>query len=619
MNRFIRWPGLLAFVLITGLIAGGTVLFAGKAVEKGIEIAGTQMVGAKVDVNKVSLSLSPLGFSIYRLQVTDPEQPMVNAFDVAEVDFHMDTMELLRLKTVITDMQIKGLQVNTPRKTSGAILRAEAKPEQAAETDAEEEKGGLPALNEVDVAAIFQREELASLEHINRLKVDLGQAREQWKSALAGMPNDEKINSYSQRISEVSFDRTGNTAEDLKQLEAARKTLKKLRAEIKGDMDHVSETRKELLLVNKTISSSAREAKTMAGQDVSRLREKYSLSPEGLGNISGLLFGEKVQLLLQDALVWYGKLMPIYRRFESSGVEEEDTRPERFAGRDIRFPEQRPMPDFLVRKAGVSMDLPVGKITGEIRNLTSDQSVLGHPLTFNLFSKEMHDVQDIEITGTFNHVDEANSRDNIRVVASHISLKELDVLKDDQFPLQMAAAKVNLEGDLELIGENLGAHVKTDFMETSFAIPFAEKPGAIAEGLAAAIKDVDAFNAEVVISGTIRKHGVSFTSSLDDVLKDAVGEQVRKAAAELEKNLRAELDQRLKGPRSELDKELAGLKKTADDLDKLRARLKKVDDEADQRRRELENKAKARTDTGKQKIKEKKDVLKDKLKDKIRF
>lgn len=619
MNRIIRWPGLAVFVLIVMLVGGGTVLFAGKLVEKGIEYAGTEMVGARVDVDRVSLSLSPLGFQVARMQVTDPEHPMVNAFEVSEIDFFMDTAELLRWKTVITDMQIKGLRVNTPRSSSGAILRpAEQQtpgPDQAGEQGA---GSGLPVLGEVDVAAVFQREELASLEHINRLRVDLGQAREQWKTALAGMPNEVKIASYRQRLQQVEVKRSGNTAEDLKRLERARKELKKIRDELKADIRLVDNTRKEVRLVSKTIKDSADDVSAMVNSDVERLREKYSLSPQGLSNISGLLFGEQVRMLLQESLIWYRKLMPIYQRFEQSEADGEE-RPARFKGRDIRFPEQRPLPDFLVRKAGISMELPVGKITGEIRNLTSDQSVLGHPLTFHLFSKEMHDVQDIEITGSFNHVEQGNTHDSVHLIASHISLSDREVLADQQFPLRLLRARLDVEGDMELIGKELGANVKANFIDTSFAVPFAGKPGVVAEGLAEAMKGVNGFDAAIVVSGALDNNQVKFSSSLDNVLKAAVSEQVSKAAAKLTTDLKQGLRQRLQEPQVGLEQELGELRRTAEDLDKLRARLKAVEQEGENRRKELEAGVSGKKDVKKKQLKEQKDELRDKLKDKLRF
>ena len=51
--------------------------------------------------------------------------------------------------------------------------------------------------------------------------------------------------------------------------------------------------------------------------------------------------------------------------------------PLRGKGVDVRFPEYHPLPDLLIRAARVSVEIPAGTLTGQIRHITPDQDVLG--------------------------------------------------------------------------------------------------------------------------------------------------------------------------------------------------------------------------------------------------
>ena len=124
-GRWIRWPGVIAFAVITALLAAVWWLLVDGLIECAIERAGTQAVGAKVELAAADLTLFPLGLTLNGLEVTDPDAPMTNAVEVQRISFLMDGLNLLRRKVLVNEMTVDGVRFGTPRKTSGAIGKQE--------------------------------------------------------------------------------------------------------------------------------------------------------------------------------------------------------------------------------------------------------------------------------------------------------------------------------------------------------------------------------------------------------------------------------------------------------------------------------------------------------------
>ena len=64
---------LVYFVLIPLIILGIVLyFFHDRWIESGLEYAGEQVTGARVEIDNLSLSVSPLGLTMARLQVRQP-------------------------------------------------------------------------------------------------------------------------------------------------------------------------------------------------------------------------------------------------------------------------------------------------------------------------------------------------------------------------------------------------------------------------------------------------------------------------------------------------------------------------------------------------------------------
>ncbi|WP_419661478.1 hypothetical protein Dvar_19110 [Desulfosarcina variabilis str. Montpellier] len=203
MKRWIRWKGLIAFVVAVIVIAVVWVLVVDMVVRRGIEYAGTRAVGARVDLAKADLTLFPTGLELTGLAVTNPESPMQNAVEISHMQMDLDPGYLIRRKVIIGDMVMEGLRFDTPRKTSGEVPELSGPDEETEQepgdgsslTDGALEKlcgeFSMPSLTQPDVKAILAKEPLASVELAQDLEKKIQADKELWKKKLTQLP-DEK-------------------------------------------------------------------------------------------------------------------------------------------------------------------------------------------------------------------------------------------------------------------------------------------------------------------------------------------------------------------------------------------------------------------------------------------
>ena len=63
MKQWIRWSGLIGFIVISAIIVLGWLFAAGPLIKYSIETFGSKAAKAKVEVDDVSLSFDPFGIA----------------------------------------------------------------------------------------------------------------------------------------------------------------------------------------------------------------------------------------------------------------------------------------------------------------------------------------------------------------------------------------------------------------------------------------------------------------------------------------------------------------------------------------------------------------------------
>jgi uncharacterized protein (TIGR03545 family) len=559
MKKWIRWQGLAAFLIGAALCAVFWIFIIDGCVKRIIEETGTRIVGAKVELHDADATLFPFGMILSGLQVTNPKEPMTNAVEASRIAFSVDTLNVLRRKTIINEMTVEGVRFDTPRKTSGAI--AEIKEKVPAER--EKERFRMPSLEIPDVKTILQNENLDTLKIVDSLKTDIQNAKDTWNAKLADIPGKEKLEEYKGRIEKLKKARKGGTADIL----GAMGDAKTLKEDLEKDIDQINSVSKSFSDEFSWMKKRVEQAQKAPMEDVRRLRGKYSLSPQGVQNMSRILFGERISAWMNTGLSWYGRLKPVLERSKKEEKGVEVVKPLRGKGLDVRFKEYAPLPDFLIRKTGVSLQVDAGKFSGTIQNITPDQEILGLPLTFTFSGSNLKDIQSIVVNGDLNHINPSRPKDTINARIQKYRINEIKLSDNTQLPLTLAAGLVDSDIRASIEGNAISAGLAAQVKSVHLTSDAKEPRSPLAGAIVSALSSISHFNVQADIKGTLNDYSISLTSDVDRVLRDAAARLVQEQSARLEKMLTSAIEEKTQGPLKNLQEQFGSLAGIGQELD----------------------------------------------------
>src|SRR5690554_4338443 len=125
MKQLIRWQGLVAFVVVTGLLAAVTYFFLDTWLRIAIEQAGGRLAGAEINVASVEHRFSPFGLTLNGVQVTDPENPSHNRVVLEQLRADVALMPLFMDKVIVDHLQATGMTFNQPREQPGRVYASD--------------------------------------------------------------------------------------------------------------------------------------------------------------------------------------------------------------------------------------------------------------------------------------------------------------------------------------------------------------------------------------------------------------------------------------------------------------------------------------------------------------
>jgi uncharacterized protein (TIGR03545 family) len=574
--KWIRWQGLIAFIVLVAGTAAFIYLFLDSLVKRAIEKTGTLIVRAKVELDDADVTLFPLGITLKRLQVTNPNAPMTNAVEVSHIAFLMDPSGLLRHKVIVETMTMDGMRFGTERKTSGALTRTPKEPPgQTAERTSE--SFHLPSLEVPNVHDILEREPLETMKLIDTVQDEVKAGQEEWKTRIDQLPDKKSLEAYRGRIKEIEKSRKGG----LEGMLGGATDAVRLRKDLMKDMDRIKEARSALKKDIGTLQKQVGEARRAPADDIRRLKEKYSLSPEGLSNFTRLLLGGKIAGWTDTALRGYASARPYLDRMSrtAGAGSAEVAKPVRGTGIDVKFRERKPLPDFLIRTAGVSVEIPAGSLSGRIRNITGEQPLIGAPLTFEFKGEKMSDVSRLDLKGEFNRLDASDPRDQFQLDANGYRIRNAALSDNDQFRVTLASGLADFNGHAVLEKGAMNAGFTAALRKTSLKTDLPEKANAISKAMADTLSDIHGFDLNVSVIGTPEDHDIKMSSDLDRILKDAVGNQIRKQAAQFEQKLTEAVHEKVDPRIKELESRLGGFNPYVNELN---SRLKTGDELLDE-------------------------------------
>ncbi len=533
--KWIRWQGLVLFVLVIALIGVFWFFLADSIVKHAIQKTGTTIVGAQVELTKADLHLLPLGITLSELQITNPDHPMSNAVQAQRIEFSLDSLNLIQRKIIIDTLSLEGIRFNTPRNRSGAVLSSESDKhtpktdDNSSESSAEnaEDSFQTPSFQIPDVNDILAREKFDTLEQIKQIQADIDAAKTSWQKRLDQAPNQASFEAYQSRAKKLQKGTKG-----LGGVLKRANEVQKLQKDVDKDLKKIKKIKKDFERDQKDLKNKIKQLAAAPQKDIDRILDKYSLSADGLGNFSQLLFGDKIGGYTQLALKWYQKLKPLLNKPAAEQTSETPEKPARGKGVFVRFAEIEPLPDLLASHADASIIIPAGNIQGNLKHITNQQQVLGLPLLFNFSGDQIKDMESITFKGSLDHIDSKNTTDQFTAAITSYRVSGMALSEAKNLPIDLKAGMADLNIAATLENELLDAKIELIMKATELEVGTGADDGALHTALKSALADVSGFTLTANVTGPLNDYAVKVTSDLDQVLKKAVGRQVKKLTAD---------------------------------------------------------------------------------------
>lgn len=533
MRQWIRWWGLGVFVAILLLLWLGT----DPLIKWSIESAGTQAVGAKVELGSVDLGLDPVTLNLNRLQVTDPNAPMRNLVEAGHIRMSLDGYALLRRQFIAENMAVEGLRFDTKRSRSGAIEgRLFSRKKNKGEGKGTDLGAMLPGLELPDPNKIVARERDQLNARVDKIDSQARGIVQSWNEKIKNLPSADSVKAYRQRWQELQ------NKDPLSRIAGARK----LKNDIGKDLDTVRNLDKQLKQDRQKLQSLTQQARNLPGEEADRLMGASGLD-QGFQGVTRKLLGDKVSLWVDRGLTGYRLVSE--QMAGRKAKKEAEAKPPRGKGQYIRFPEKQPLPGFLIKRAAVdgtaNMAGSAVDFSGSLRNITHQPAIWGKPLTLDIQGQAKGGTA-LTAKGTFDHTGEPG-KDRLNFTIKQLTLKDATFSGSDKLPIVLKQGQANIDGAVSVTDGQLDASVKTRVTQARFQAG-GKDTSDIARRLAGAIEGVSDFNLNLALTGTLSSPKIRVDSNLDRIIGQALGAEARKKLADARKKVEARIREQL-GPK----------------------------------------------------------------------
>ncbi len=561
------------FALVPSLIVIVVVyLFIDRWVESGLETAGEAAVGAKVEIDNLKVSLSPIAIEWGRLQVTDPNDTWKNMFETGKVRFAMNFGQLLRGKYIIETMEVNDLIIGTKRSTDGALPQPPRKDEPQGSSNAFTSVAAQALNKTVEQTPVFNIDNLRkglnvdslvktmdvkTLKYVDSLKTQVLAASQQWQSSL----ND--FEASKTRLQEIETNVKAINPNELKGIDKITAAISTVDNSIKSinEIKQSFDNRKASITGDiQKVSGSVSGIDDVVKQDYQKLLSMAKLPNLNTNGIAQLLIGQEMYKRALSYLHWVDFARA---HIKNSSAKPEEEKPPRMKGQNISFPVEHSYPKFWIKKvliSGGKGESPAEeyiRAKGEVLNISNNQTITGVPLTVNL--------QGVEGGGRSFTLGALIDRrkdtpyDEYKASLGGVPLSEFQIGKSDFLPTKVTNANMSSSITVTVPGSNFDARTHLSFQ--SVKMEFEAEPKNTIERLVRTIlQGVTAFEANLRLWNTGDHVDVALSTDLADQIsariKDALGAEFTK----LQADLRGKLDGIIRDKQQEFEKLYASKK-----------------------------------------------------------
>lgn len=553
----------ILFVLVPlAILVVVVALFINQWIESGLESAGEDAVGAKVEIDNLKLSLSPLGIRFARLQVANPRDPWKNLFETGRVAFAMNFGQLLRGKTIIETVEVDKLILGTRRTTDGSLpaSRRESASNsfigQAVQT-LERSVRNAPVFDlaelrrQFNIDSLINVQNFQTLRYADSLRTQVLDASKQWDAALADLEKSK------QRAAQIVTEVRAIDVNQLKTPDKITQAITTANDAYKGvnDIKQTVDNRTSVITGQvKNLTAAVGQIDDVVKQDIDRTMRLAHLPDLSMKGIAELLLGREIFSKAASYLYWVDWAKANIKKYAPK--PDKQPSPPRFKGQDIHFPEARAYPKMWIKQILISggtdqaQDPEYIWAKGKVLNISSNQNLSGAPMTVDL-SGSRGSTLSMTVGALFDRRGDV-PLDDYKATVSGLRLADFQLGQSDFLPSRISGAMLNAGLQIRVPGNEFDSKASLQF--SNLRVVFDTTARNLGERLAREVLgSINGFNADVRVWNLGKGMDLALSTNLDAILASRLKEVAGAEFAKIQNELKAKVEAKVAEKRKELE------------------------------------------------------------------
>lgn len=535
-------------------------------VEAGLEYAGERAVGAKVEIDDLALTLSPLGMRFERLQVADPSDPWFNIFETGRVQFAMDVNQLLRAKFIVETMEVNGLILGTKRMTDGSIPKpppspsdpnAEPSPVAQASAALVDDAKKAPVFDlaklraELNIDSLTNPKNLATYRHLDSLKQQIDAAAAQWDTTLAALDRVRtQADEVEARVKAINV----SEIKTVPQATEAFNNAKAAYATIQDVTKTFTERKRAVTDGINGLAVGIRQIDDVATQDYRNAVALAKLPDVSMSGLAQMALGKD---LMNKAQTYLGYADMVRSKIPEYTPKPDPAQEKRSQGITVHFPVERAYPKVWVKQVLITggtdatQDPNYFYATGKVTDISNDQRITGKPLVVALGAKKGNGTA-MSFDAFFDRRSET-PHDNYKVGLSGVPVGALELGRSGFLPSKITDAVAKAKIEIDIPGNKLNATTRVDFERLK--VSFDRDARNLVERIVRdVLSSIDAFFVNLRVWRNDRGAiDITFATDLDDQISARARKAVGDEVARIQADIRAKVNAQIAAKRKEVE------------------------------------------------------------------
>ncbi len=503
-------PVSLVTLLLIGWLLANTLI-------KNVLISELETVtGAEVNVDRVSLRLMPVSLQISGVQLTDPAKPAFNSLSFAKAYAKVDPWPALKGYYIVEELEITELAYGSARQQPGKVYRPPVANDNALD---------LASLLQVELptaADIMARANLQTVQQGEKLKQLALTQQQQLQQLRQQLPDATKLAELQTNIKALTESRITDAAD----LAAKTQQFNALQQQVKAEWDQLRAMQQSLTQSRDSLTAAVQAVRQAAEQDWQQLQQLANIQEGGLAPIFQILLGDIWAKEIQKLEALYQLAKPYLQQ----AGEPAPAKP---------LDPNQPYPNFWVKNAKLHLLLAGTESTITMQDITTQHQLINNVATrFKLDVKGLPKLNTLQLNGDFAILDQMIT--NLSWQLEGMALEQV-TLGGEQNALTLLAGLLSANGSLKLTDDQLKQQAKVLLKNANFA----QTGNRYLDPLVNLLNQQSQIPFDVLAEGVISNPQVTVRSALDRMLGDALLGEAKQKIAQLQTQLRADLNSRL--------------------------------------------------------------------------